>query len=436
MTAVTLLATGRAIGDEEPAADQRVTARDAKMDEYLQRLVEGPDDFALIDCVCGRIPETDDPASLPLEQRTVHEIWGAGGLIGNGGMGYLFDSIVRDLSATAAAFDRIGASSAAEALRAGFTVFPNASPPLDPDERIRLMEQMDAQTHDFLDHECSDRFYRADHEVQRKLALYIRQHIAAFAQLPPSEWDGEKLEELKQKKTVAVPSQDASSEDVIDWIESIGGHASRWSGRNTDREGLGAPPEDDPIAMVSLPRIRNCTDSDIEQLSRMQALAHLRQLSLSDTCVTERGTQHLFRFPELRSLDLSETDASDDSLAVVVKLVHLRHLDLSRTRVTDKGMGHLSTLASLDNLDVSRTDVGDVGIESLTACSGLSELRLVNSEATIHAFESIAKMPSLRVLTIGGRRMTAGPGLSAIARLNSLEFFQFSADKPRQQSTP
>ncbi len=403
------------------------------MDEYLQRLVEGPDDFALIDCVFVRIPNTDDVASLPLEQRTVHEIWGAVGLIGNGGMGYLFDSIVRDLPATAAAFDRIGASSAADALRAGFTVFPNALPPLDPDERIRLMEQMDAQAHDFLDHECSDRFYRADHEVQRKLALYIRQHIAAFARLPPSEWDGEKLEELKQKKVVAIPSHDASSEEVIDWIESMGGHARRWSSRGTDREGLGSPPQDDPIAVVSLNDDRNSTDSDLEQMSRMQALKNLRQLSLSDTYATDLGIQHLRRFPELRSLDLSRTDLSDEAPEILVELNQLRQLDLSRTRVTDKGVASLSKLTSLEDLDISQTDVGDAGIDALIACPKLSNLWASDSAATIGAFGSISRMVNLRKLSIGGKQMTPGPPLAELAKLRFLEDFRFSAEKPRKE---
>ena len=66
------------------------------MGESLAELFDHGEDFALCDrlfvLVCEAHGNEADAGSLPEEERTVYLVWGAMGIIGNGGFRYLLET--------------------------------------------------------------------------------------------------------------------------------------------------------------------------------------------------------------------------------------------------------------------------------------------------------------------------------------------------------
>lgn len=147
----------------------------------IDRLFEKSDPFELCDGVfCALADVTGnriDAANEPEPSRTVTLVWHSTGLIGNGGFKYLFEGNFNGdpgYRMTAASFERIEAPNAAAAFRAAFALFPNGQLPTDVNERLRIYESHPEETRDAID----IRFFKAEEEIKRQLAAYIRNNKA------------------------------------------------------------------------------------------------------------------------------------------------------------------------------------------------------------------------------------------------------------------
>ncbi len=120
-----------------------------------------------------------DINSEPHECQVVTLVWHTAGLVMNGGFGYLLEAtIVGDphLLMTERAFSAIGATRAFDAFHEMMTLFPGCTPPQDVKERARIYELHPKSVKDAI----GRRFYAAEGEVERCLALYIHQHQEAI----------------------------------------------------------------------------------------------------------------------------------------------------------------------------------------------------------------------------------------------------------------
>jgi hypothetical protein len=114
------------------------------MAEALADLFDHGDDFALCDRLFVRVCEVHgngvDTSALTDEERTVYLVWGALGVISNGGFRYLFESSIRGdphYALTRHAFEAIGCVEAVEAFAQALAAFPDGRPPANPAERLR-----------------------------------------------------------------------------------------------------------------------------------------------------------------------------------------------------------------------------------------------------------------------------------------------------------
>lgn len=141
------------------------------------------DDFDLCDQVwCALSESTIDVDACGELERVVRLVWDSSGLIGNGGFHRLFEGDYPGdpgLVYTVAAYKRIGAEAAYEALQAAFRQFPGGVPPADIHERLRVFESLPEKTWE----EIEGRYYDADKETERCLARFIREHRNGYEQL-------------------------------------------------------------------------------------------------------------------------------------------------------------------------------------------------------------------------------------------------------------
>jgi hypothetical protein len=156
------------------------------MEGELAHLFAEGDDFKLCDTLFGRILAAHhnrvDAARLNEEEQVVFLVWGAFGVIENGGFQYLFEHQLKgdpDFARTARAFHEIGCVEAAEAFQRTLALFPNSRPPRDIDKRLKLYNSRIASRPTEMDRQ----FFRAKKSITRCLANYIRSRYRAFRHL-------------------------------------------------------------------------------------------------------------------------------------------------------------------------------------------------------------------------------------------------------------
>ncbi len=146
-------------------------------------ILDTPGDFELCDQVWCALSESRIDVEVCGElERVVRLVWDSSGLIGNGGFHRLFEGeYPSDLGFvyTAAAYKRIGAEAAYEALQDAFREFPGGVLPADIHERLKVFEFLP----EGIWQEIERRYYDADKETERCLALFIRKHRSGYERL-------------------------------------------------------------------------------------------------------------------------------------------------------------------------------------------------------------------------------------------------------------
>jgi len=146
-------------------------------------ILDTQDDFRLCDLVFCALSENriDVEACSELE-RVVRLVWDSSGLIGNGGFHRLFEGDYPGdpgFVYTVAAYQRIDARAAYEALQAAFRQFPGGVLPAEIEERLRVFESLPQETWE----EIEGRYYDADIETEHCLARFIREHRNGYEQI-------------------------------------------------------------------------------------------------------------------------------------------------------------------------------------------------------------------------------------------------------------
>jgi hypothetical protein len=146
-------------------------------------ILDSLDDFELCDRVFGALAENPINVDTCGElERVVRLVWDSSGLIGNGGLHRLFEGDYPGdpgFVYTVAAYHRIGARAAYEALQSAFSQFPGGVLPVEIYERLRVFESMPKRTRD----EIERRYYDADKETERCLARFIRERRSGYERL-------------------------------------------------------------------------------------------------------------------------------------------------------------------------------------------------------------------------------------------------------------
>lgn len=375
------------------------------VDEYFQLLLDGPDDFTLVNEVFKRVQNVADGGdlsglrTLSEPQRIVLHVVGSDGLIGNGGFEYLFTADLVDFKGMAEAFAAIGATRAAAAFRDALQIFPDRRPQSTVDERRAFISSLGPDATAHLD-QCATRFYHADDEIVERLATYIRDAPDLFSSLAPNRF--ENLAE-QRGQNLPTPRQDASLAEVERWLRSI-------------RARFDVDESNSRIVSVSLARYRRSTRQELDDLSQLSVTRHLNNLRLLKCRLTDDDLIVLSKFSSLENVGLNGTPITDAGLVHVGTIVSLQQLELAVTRVTGDGIEQLKNLKQLQTLRLASTAVGDEGVRHLTDLPSLEVLVLFKCPVTDRSVDSLASMTHLKSLSIRQTEITP----EGIARLQQL----------------
>lgn len=107
----------------------------------------------------------------------------------------------------------------------------------------------------------------------------------------------------------------------------------------------------------------DATDENIGSVSSVAA--HVAQLDLSKTAITDNAVTIVKELPNLVRLNLSQTAVGDAALANVAGLKELRYINLYGTEVTDKGVAQLGKLPNLKAVYLWKSKVTPDGAKKL-----------------------------------------------------------------------
>lgn len=126
----------------------------------------------------------------------------------------------------------------------------------------------------------------------------------------------------------------------------------------------------------------------------------LKELSITDTMITDQGLQYIGKLPSLNWLCIDNKLATDQGLRRIVTLPALKGLHLIDTNVTDAGFASLRALWGLAYLEVvTSNDIGAEGLRALTNKTGLEYLRLSATKIGPDKFSQLVLGERLRSFT-------------------------------------
>ena len=200
----------------------------------------------------------------------------------------------------------------------------------------------------------------------------------------------------------------------------------------------------------------NLTDCDITDagLPQLADWKNLRSLGLAGTAITDRGLKHLTDLPALERLDMAHTAVTDAGLRLLPDK-SLKMLWLDQTAVTDDGVVELVKRIPLESLSLKYTWVSaetadrlraarpslDIQPDELPAAAIVpfvatvqrpgvlldydKEHQLIGvyfheSEPTDEDLEQLAKIPSIKLLSLQDQRIS-DEGFAALTQLTNLE---------------
>ncbi|MFV1965423.1 MAG: leucine-rich repeat domain-containing protein [Pirellulaceae bacterium] len=167
---------------------------------------------------------------------------------------------------------------------------------------------------------------------------------------------------------------------------------------------LGGPPPDELDRLY--PEFLSVDDRDLRNLDPERPL---RNLALGRTSITDQGLAVLAErdLTRLEWLDLSFTEATDAGLAYAAEAVNIRQLSLQETQITDRGLETIGRFGNLEELDLSGTQVTDDGLAYLERLPRLRLLWLTGSRISNAALPRLLQMKNLERLDISNTEVTA-----------------------------
>ena len=182
---------------------------------------------------------------------------------------------------------------------------------------------------------------------------------------------------------------DASREDILGWIKTLGGEYS------LDESGK--------VTGVDLSNAW-LTDTDAEKLS---LLPNLESINLAYTKITDRALEHLIPLPNVKNLNLYYAEyVTDAGIAHLKEWKNLEHLNVRGSKVTSTVFEHVLEMPKLKSLDVGFSRVSDELFEVLVGLDHLERFAFGGNEMSGVCLPLLKLLPSLRELDISGSQRT------------------------------
>lgn len=426
----------------------------------FQALLESPNDFEMCNELTTAIARLDE-SGMTRPQQALRDCIGAKGLIDNGGFVYFLSASV-DHGRAVESFRLVGADIAHRTLKQACERFPYGVSTKPFEDEYDISDE-DGQFLAVLRTE----FYESGHSTERAVADYIRANWREFSSLLPVDRSlGSILGNLilgDSDRTPKCPADDASAEEVKNWLESYS--VSAWendagqiatlrfphyfracdqlldragdfeclnsvdsitiAGTNITATGIRCLAGFSNLNRLELNRT-TLTDEDVKSISDLRledfwsfsnplgdgtlktlsSIRGLKSVRLAKCEISDLGIAHLAQLPNLEDLSLRDNVKLEGESLLSLKELPIKDLNLSDASVTDQLADCVAAWTSLEFVDLRNTDVGDRTLAAMENCVHVGELNLLGTRVTDHGVTHIAKLASLDRLNLAETSIT------------------------------
>lgn len=337
------------------------------MSEVDEILVE-TDDQSLCSKMCAWIVERHgelvDLSTIPEHERVVLCVWGASGIIDNGGFNALFE---HDISGdphflvTDSAFKAIGSQEAIAAFARVFRLFPGGKPPAQVADRLNQYRQGVAAPRSEID----QLFWKASKDIHLPLAAYIRAHREDFlkegsagnarASVAPTQPRPLRKRTSGRRDETTMPDRIAA---LPHWARvALAGRCARLALPEFRRAWPNALPK-------RLKTVQRCIVAAEQSALRGRAVDNLDGLTTNATVTVGAAIAGLYGNPFQSDV---ESPPRDGNLAVVAsKAARVALMAAEAARNDAAKSAHYVSEAVCDTIDVARTVTNNNILRRLT----------------------------------------------------------------------
>lgn len=162
---------------------------------------------------------------------------------------------------------------------------------------------------------------------------------------------------------------------------------------------------------------------------RLLKSGDIQILDVDGSVLTHAGMKHICKMNGLRKLVLEGTDVDDHDLELVARrMPALQELKIGYTRVTDNALDAVAKMRSLRKLSLQRNKISSAGVARLADSPGLSELSLKETKVDDDVFAALTKCKRLTALNLAKTKIS-DKGVSALLSMRTLRKLDLSENK-------
>lgn len=204
-------------------------------------------------------------------------------------------------------------------------------------------------------------------------------------------------------------------------VDSFGRISSFVQGQN--RDGSEKPLLSGHLAVIGtltgLNRLNLRGEISDKMFHELGTLPELESLQVLDSLITDEGLQKLVGFPSLKSLSMFPTQIAGPGLKHLEHTPGLTRLEIC-TRLGDEVLEYLAPLQNLDEL-IIRAPITDEGLDRMPVLAKLRSAWFNASHVQGPGIGSLSKQPSLTSLAFGGG-LADDTAIEQIAKVASLRW--------------
>lgn len=151
----------------------------------------------------------------------------------------------------------------------------------------------------------------------------------------------------------------------------------------------------DSVAQCTRLEMFRCAQTDLNSISFLKDMKHLRVLDASNTSLTDYTLIHLEESPELDTVVLTGC-VYISSINAFHQCPKIRRILCGRSAVTNEGVEMLTECATLEELDLKLTNVTDVNC--LAECPALKVINVCGSVLAQEAVQQLLDNPAIEVI--------------------------------------
>lgn len=165
----------------------------------------------------------------------------------------------------------------------------------------------------------------------------------------------------------------------------------------------------------------------------LTGLTELRELTLSDTSVSDQGLVNLKGLTNLEVLRLRKLQTNGAAFKFV-PCQKLRVLEVGRTAFGMEGWRFMKKMPNLEILRAGECGFGDHALKSLRSCNNLLELYLGKNSITDNGLKSLGGLKKLQKLSLPNNRTVSGRGLVVMRKLKQVTTLDINGTMANRQT--